>query len=521
MAVHTLSTEERLRVIQRVGHVLNSSLDLEVVLSRVAHEAKAIFPLEHFVLYLVNPDKKTYTIRALVSSDEIIEAPREDIPLEGGTLGWLIKHREEPYVIYRDLDRERFFAEDEGVFQRGMRSGIRAPLVIGDEVFGEIAVASTMPDQFTEEMAEFLCELTPAIATAVANARTYAQLEEIKDGFHQETLHLRDQIKEIHNPDELIGSSPVVDDIKELIGRVAPTDATVLILGETGTGKELVARGIHNMSARRNRVLVKVNCAALQETLLLSELFGYEKGAFTGAVGRKQGRFEIADKGTIFLDEIGEISPEAQVKILRVMQEREFERVGGNQTLKVDVRIIAATNRDLEAEVRRGRFRDDLYFRLNVIPIDTSPLRDRKGGHSRAGRFFRGEAWTPHEPSDQIRGPQRSGAPSCATIGPETSENSRTWWSAGSSWGAARFCGSTSSFWASLPPRREKANSRRSKSMTDAIYSKCWEHTGGRVSGVRGAARILGMKPTTLQSRMKKLGIEPRREYNRSNGKAE
>lgn len=197
MVVHTLSTEERLRVIQRVGHVLNSSLDLEVVLSRVAHEAKAIFPLEHFVLYLVNPARKTYTIRALVSSDEIIEAPRENIPLEGGTLGWLIEHREAPYVIYRDLDRERPFAEDEGVFRRGLRSGIRAPLVIGDEVFGEVAVASTMPDQFTEEMAEFLCELTPAIATAVANARTYTQLEEVKNGFHRETLHLRDQIKEI------------------------------------------------------------------------------------------------------------------------------------------------------------------------------------------------------------------------------------------------------------------------------------------------------------------------------------
>ena len=325
MVVHTLSTEERLRVIQRVGHVLNSSLDMEVVLSRVAHEAKAIFPLDHFVLYLVNPDKKTYTMRALASSDEILETPHEDIPLEGGTLGWLIEHREAPYVIYKDLDRERRFAEDEDVFRRGMRSGIRAPLVIGDDVFGEVAVASTMPDQFTEEMAEFLCELTPAIATAVANARTYTELEDIKDGFHQETLHLRDQIKEIHNPDELTGSSPAVEEIRELIARVAPTEATVLVLGETGTGKELVARGIHHLSDRRDRVLVKVNCAALQETLLLSELFGHEKGAFTGAVGRKPGRFEIADRGTIFLDEIGEISPEAQVKILRVMQEREFE----------------------------------------------------------------------------------------------------------------------------------------------------------------------------------------------------
>ena len=473
MVVHTLSTEERLRVIQRVGHVLNSSLNMEVVLSRVAHEAKAIFPLEHFVLYLVNPDKKTYTIRALVSSDEIIEAPREDIPLEGGTLGWLIEHREAPYVIYRDLDRERPFAEDEGVFRRGLRSGIRAPLVIGDDVFGEVAVASSLPDQFTEEMAEFLCELTPAISTAVANARTYAELEVIKDGFHQETLHLRDQIKEIHNPDELTGSSRAVEEVRELIARVAPTDATVLILGETGTGKELVARGIHNMSARRDRVLVKVNCAALQETLLLSELFGYEKGAFTGAVGRKQGRFEIADRGTIFLDEIGEISPEAQVKILRVMQEREFERVGGNQTLKVDVRIIAATNRDLEEEVRRGRFRDDLYFRLNVIPINAPPLRDRKGDIPELVDYF-----------VRKHGPRMNRH--IELVDPQALERLMRYdWPGnirelenvverGLVLGAAGFSGSTGSFWARLPHRRERASSRRSRSTKDAISCGCW-----------------------------------------------
>ena len=520
MAVHTLSTEERLRVIQRVGHVLNSSLDLEVVLSRVAHEAKAIFPLEHFVLYLVNPDKKTYTIRALASSDEILEVPQENIPLEGGTLGWLIEHREEPYVIYRDLDRERFFAEDEGVFQRGLRSGIRAPLVIGDEVFGEIAVASTMPDQFTEEMAEFLCELTPAIATAVANARTYAQLEEVKDDFHQETLHLRDQIKEIHNPDELTGSSKAVEDIRDLIARVAPTDATVLILGETGTGKELVARGIHNMSARRNRVLVKVNCAALQETLLLSELFGYEKGAFTGAVGRKQGRFEIADKGTIFLDEIGEIPPEAQVKILRVMQEREFERVGGNQTLKVDVRIIAATNRDLEEEVRRGRFRDDLYFRLNVIPIDTPPLRDRKEDIPELVDYFVGKHG--RRMNRQIK-----------SVDPQALERLMRYdWPGnirelenvverGLVLGRGRVLRFDRQLLGEPPPSARESEFTSLEEYDRRYILQVLEHTGGRVSGVRGAARILGMKPTTLQSRMKKLGIEPRREYKRSNRNVE
>ncbi len=515
MVVHTLSTEERLRVIQRVGHVLNSSLDMEIVLSRVAHEARAVFPLDHFVLYLVNPDKKTYTIRVLASSEEILEAPREDIPLEGGTLGWLIEHREKPYVIYRDLDRERPFAEDEGVFRRGLRSGIRAPLVIGDDVFGEIAVASSMPDQFTEEMAEFLCELTPAIATAVANAQAYARLEAAKDDFHQETLHLRDQIKEIHNPDELIGSSQAEEGVKDLIARVAPTEATVLILGETGTGKELIARGIHHLSGRRNRVLVKVNCAALQETLLLSELFGHEKGAFTGAVSRKQGRFEIANRGTIFLDEIGEISPEAQVKILRVMQEREFERVGGVQTLKVDARIIAATNRDLEKEVRRGRFRDDLYFRLNVIPIRTPPLRERKEDIPELVDHFVRK----HGPrmNRQIR-----------SVDPKALERLMRYDWPGNirelenvvERGLVLGRGQVLRFDKQLlgessPPAKE------SEFMSLEEYERRYilrvlAHTDGVVSGERGAARILGMKPTTLQSRMRKLGIEARREYKRS-----
>lgn len=518
MVVHTLSTEERLRVIQRVGHVLNSSLDMEIVLSRVAHEARAIFPLDHFVLYLMNPDEETYTIRALVSGEEILEAPEEDIPLEGGTLGWLIEHREKPYVIYRDLDRERPFAEDEGVFRRGLRSGIRAPLVIGDDVFGEIAVASSMPDQFTEEMAEFLCELTPAIATAVANAQAYARLEAAKDDFHQETLHLRDQIKEIHNPDELIGSSRAVEGVKELIARVAPTEATVLILGETGTGKELIARGIHHLSGRRNRVLVKVNCAALQETLLLSELFGHEKGAFTGAVSRKQGRFEIANKGTIFLDEIGEISPEAQVKILRVMQEREFERVGGVQTLKVDARIIAATNRDLEEEVRRGRFRDDLYFRLNVIPIHTPPLRERKEDIPELVDHFVRK----HGPrmNRQIR-----------AVDPKALERLMRYdWPGnirelenvverGLVLGRGQVLRFDKQLLGESPPTAPPTG-KESEFLALEEYERQYilrvlGHTGGVVSGERGAARILGMKPTTLQSRMRRLGIQARREYKR------
>ncbi len=200
-----------------------------------------------------------------------------------------------------------------------------------------------------------------------------------KRKLRQETQTLRDRVRDRFRFHNIIGDSTELQSVFEVIKRAAPTRATVLLLGESGTGKELVAQAIHEESPRRDRSFIKVNCAALTETLLESELFGHEKGSFTGAIARKEGRFELADGGTLFLDEIGEISPALQMKLLRVLQQREFERVGGTQTLQVDVRIVAATNRDLSAEVTAGRFREDLYYRLNVVSITLPPLRQRKG----------------------------------------------------------------------------------------------------------------------------------------------
>ena len=194
-----------------------------------------------------------------------------------------------------------------------------------------------------------------------------------------ENVYLREEIKSVHNFEEIVGQSPALLDALEKVNRVAKTDATVLITGETGTGKELIARAIHSASHRRDKPLIKVNCAALPAGLVESELFGHEKGAFSGAISRRVGRFELANGGTIFLDEIGEVPLDVQVKLLRVLQEREFERVGGTNPIKVDVRVIAATNRDLAKSIREGKFREDLYYRLNVFPIALPPLRDRAG----------------------------------------------------------------------------------------------------------------------------------------------
>ncbi|HET6410665.1 MAG TPA: sigma-54 dependent transcriptional regulator [Anaeromyxobacter sp.] len=195
----------------------------------------------------------------------------------------------------------------------------------------------------------------------------------------RDTANLRERVRERYRFHSIVGDAPELQAVYEVVKRAAPTRATVLILGESGTGKELIAQALHEESPRADRPFIKVNCAALSETLLESELFGHEKGSFTGAVARKEGRFELADGGTLFLDEIGDIAPSLQIKLLRVLQQKEFERVGGTQTLKVDVRLVAATNRDLSGEVRAGRFREDLYYRLNVVAVTLPPLRQRKG----------------------------------------------------------------------------------------------------------------------------------------------
>ncbi|HUJ25220.1 MAG TPA: sigma-54 dependent transcriptional regulator, partial [Myxococcales bacterium] len=209
--------------------------------------------------------------------------------------------------------------------------------------------------------------------------QVYIEKALAKRKLEREAVTLRERVRERYKLSGMVGDAPELQAVFEMVKKAAPTKATVLILGESGTGKELVAQALHEESPRRDKPFIKVSCAALTETLLESELFGHERGSFTGAAGRKEGRFELADGGTLFLDEIGEIPPSTQVKLLRVLQQREFERVGGTETIKVDVRLIAATNRDLQAEVAAGRFRDELFYRLNVVTVTMPPLRRRKG----------------------------------------------------------------------------------------------------------------------------------------------
>jgi len=281
-----------------------------------------------------------------------------------------------PYVC-ANVETQRRFPRDDDFIKHGIRSYIGLPLMQRGELIGVVDFLSLEKHDYTESDIQLLQDVSEMVSIAVSNALAYEEINSLKEQLQLENRLLQDEIVQRSIFEEIVGSSISLQKVLSTIDKVAPTDSTVLVTGETGTGKELVAHAIHKLSPRSERALVKVNCAALPSELIASELFGHEKGAFTGALQQRIGRFEAANGGTIFLDEIGELIPEMQIALLRVLQEKEFERVGGNRTIRTDVRVIAATNRDLAHEVANGQFRMDLYYRLNVFPVHVPPLRER------------------------------------------------------------------------------------------------------------------------------------------------
>jgi transcriptional regulator with GAF, ATPase, and Fis domain len=331
-------------------------------------------------------------------------------------------------------------------------------------------------------------------------------MEREKARLEAANVYLQEEIKTEHNFEEIIGTSVPIKKVLQAIEKVAATDATVLVTGETGTGKELIARAIHHLSHRKDGVLVKVNCAAIPAGLIESELFGHEKGAFTGALTRKIGRFELADKATIFLDEVGEIPLELQTKLLRVLQEGEFERLGSNKTVKVNVRVIAATNRDLEKEVREGRFRSDLFYRLKVFPIVLPPLRERTQDIPLLLTYFVKKYGAnlgkkiESVPASAMEGLKRYAWPGNIRELEHVIERAVIL-----SQGAELELGD----W--LPKSAAPAGNGSASTLEEverAHIAAVLGQTNWRVSGDKGAAKILGLNPTTLEARMKKLGIE-------------
>jgi formate hydrogenlyase transcriptional activator len=302
----------------------------------------------------------------------IIEAPAEE------TVTTWVYRNQKPLVV-PFLDHEmRLRSGILRLVQDGIQSICAVPLSCAHHRLGCLFIGSVIPNVYTVEETRFLSLIATQVAVAVENNLAFGQIAELKDRLEQQSLYLEDEIREEHGFDEIVGRSAALRSVLRQVETVAPTDSTVLIYGETGTGKEIIARAIHDRSTRYKNSFVKLNCAAIPTGLLESELFGHEKGAFTGAIAQRIGRFELANHGTMFLDEIGEIPLELQPKLLRVLQEREFERLGNSRTLHTDTRLVAATNRDLEALVQEQKFRSDLFYRLNVFPIRIPSLRERQ-----------------------------------------------------------------------------------------------------------------------------------------------
>ncbi|MGH8186180.1 MAG: sigma-54-dependent Fis family transcriptional regulator, partial [Steroidobacteraceae bacterium] len=389
----------------------------------------------------------------------------------------------------------------------GVRSACSVPLATAQGVLGTLDLAAFAPDAFSPEHFRLLTRVAGQIAIAVSNAVSYERIEALNAQLAREKLYLQDEIRSEQLFEDIIGRSPALRRVLREIETVAPTDSTVLISGETGSGKELVARAIHQLSSRREHAFVKLNCAAIPTGLLESELFGHEKGAFTGAINQRIGRFELANRGTVFLDEVGEIPLELQPKLLRVLQEREFERLGSARTLKTDARLIAATNRDLGALADEQKFRQDLFYRLNVFPIHVPPLRERREdiptlvrhfAQQFARRMKKSIETIPAETMDLLTAYEWPGnirelqnlieravilSPGPALDVPVMALNRR-----------------------SAPPVREAASQTLEESdrrhILAALESSRWV-----IAGANGAAARLGMKRSTLQFRMRKLGI--------------
>jgi formate hydrogenlyase transcriptional activator len=493
---------DRLRVLLEITNVLVSELDIRELFPSIAACLRRVMPSEYSSLALLDKDGVLKNHALVFEGNPAIIPQGATAALSETPAGRAVEARH-PVV----LDGRELAQFESPLVQRLVSAGLISlcciPLIARNRVLGTLNVGSVKESAFTPQDVDFLTQVAAQAAIAIENATAFQEIAQLKDQLAEEKLYLEDEIRSEQNFGEIIGDDPAFRRVLDQLATVAPTGASVLILGETGTGKELIARAIHDLSGRRERTFVKLNCAAIPTGLLESELFGHEKGAFTGAISQKVGRFELANQGTLFLDEVGDIPLELQPKLLRALQEHEFERLGGVRTIKVDVRLVAATNRDLAQMIASREFRSDLYYRLSVFPLALPPLRERTADIPKLVRYFT-QKYARRMNKRVERIPAETMEALAAYAWPGNVRELENLIE------RAVILTRGTSLEIPLAELRVAAGAATPVTLEDAERGhirRVLEQAGGVVGGPSGAAARLGMKRTTLQSKMKKLGI--------------
>src|SRR5437879_3914385 len=513
------SKNDRLRLLLDVTNQVVSNLELRDLLRAISQDVRRVMQCDYAGLSLPDAENKQLRLYALdfpegkgFFHEELVYS------IEGSPSGTAFR-------TMKPLTLQSPFAGwlDSPIAQIAVREGLKSvcclPLISRNRAIGVLVLGRLRDDAFSQADIGFLSQVANQIALAVENALAYREIRELKEQLSKEKLYLEDEIRTEMNFAQIIGNSASLRRVLKGVGTVAPTDSTVLIYGETGTGKEQIARAIHDLSPRSSKPFVKLNCAAIPTGLLESELFGHEKGAFTGAIAQRIGRFEVANGGTIFLDEIGEIPLELQTKLLRVLQEREFERLGSSKTLRANARLIAATNRNLEAMVAEQKFRSDLFFRINVFPVHIPPLRERQEDIPLLVRHFTQQFCrrmnkvidtVPSATMDALRRYQWPGnirelqnmieRAVIISTGPVLNLDVADLKLQPAGFPEKKAAAPNSENNAALRDVLEKTERLR---ILEALERSNWV-----VAGPRGAAGQLGMKRSTLQHRIRKLGIK-------------
>jgi formate hydrogenlyase transcriptional activator len=499
--------QDRLKLILDLTNQVVSNLELNDLLHTMSASVRQIMACDAAAVMLPESDGKHLRVHALdFPSGKGIFTEGGLVPIEGSMPGEAFRNLKT--VVINELDPETIPPE---MYRKAKAEGVNSmcdlPLISRKRLLGVLALGRHEANSFGKDEVNFLTQVANQVAIAIENAIVYGELAELKDRLAQEKLYLEEELRGEMDFAGIVGQSSGLRHVLSLVETVAPSDSTVLLLGETGTGKELIARAIHDRSRRKDRTLVKLNCAAIPTGLLESELFGHERGAFTGAISQKIGRLELANQGTLFLDEVGDIPTDIQPKLLRALQEREFERLGSTRTQKVDVRLVAATNRDLERMIENREFRSDLYYRLNVFPIRIPPLRERPEDIPLLVRYFTQKYARRMEK-------QVESIPAAAM------KKLASWHWPGNIRELENFI-ERSVILTHGPSLRvpvaelvNHSNGPVPSNTNDGgereKILRVLKETKGRVAGADGAAARMGIKRTTLISRMKKLGIQPR-----------